>query len=550
MEVALQQKSGGRVEEYRPDESAEAGEPCDKKPSTEYQMLYKRTSHFLGGNVCLFIIGLISFPILARIFSVEQYGLIALVSSTIAVAVVFAKCGLQTYVQRFYKEYAVSPVPGSLRRYYSTVYLTAGFLGLLWSLPFALLMFRYVPRRVISDQIQVLLGFAAALIFLRSISSMVANLLQVEGRTTAYNVLQIVTKTATVAVTVLLLLTWRRSPEVFFVGTVAVEAIAVLAVVPYLRRKRMLAFTAFDWRLCRQALLFGIPMMGTEIFWLILDSGDRFLVKGFLGTTQLGFYAAAYNISGYIRESLCAPLVLALFPLVMELWVEKGRDHTRTFLSNSMNHFALVSIGVVVGVSVCASDAINIVASPKYYEAHQLLPILVMGMMLNGLSMFPRSALIIYKKTVLMMNVNIVACVVNVALNVALLPRIGLLGAAIATLGSYAAMAALFAFYAHRCLPLSTDWQAWLKYSAVGVVTWFVVSRLEITHMFPSLVIRGGLSMILYFGILSLLDARTRELGEIGDANVDRRIRTAANERRGKRDMSGDSQKARGAERC
>lgn len=515
MEAALQEKNGARAEQHRPDELAQAGEPCDQKPPTEYQTLYKRTSHFLGGNVCLFIIGLISFPILARIFTVEQYGLIALISSTIAVAVVFAKCGLQTYVQRFYKEYAVSPVPESLRRYYSTVYLTAGFLGLLWSLPFALLMFRYLPRRVISDQIQLLLGFAAALIFLRSITSMVVNLLQVEGRTTAYNVLQIVTKAATVAVTVLLLLTWRRSPEVFFVGTVVVEATAVLAVVPYLLRKRMLALEAFDWRVCRQALLFGFPMMGTEIFWLILDSGDRFLVKGFLGTRQLGFYAAAYNVSGYIRESLCAPLVLALFPLAMELWVEKGRDHTRTFLSNSMNHFALVSIGVVVAVSVCARDAINIVASPKYYEAHQLLPFLVMGMMLNGLSMFPRSALIIYKKMVLMMNVNIVACVVNVVLNVALLPRIGLLGAAIATLGSYAAMTALFAFFAHRCLPLSTDWQAWLKYSAVGGVTWFVVSRLAINHIVPSLVIRGGLSIILYFGILSVLDERTRELAKL-----------------------------------
>ena len=515
MEVAMHQTSSERAEERRPDESGEAGESCDKTPQSEFRLLYKRTSHFLGGNICLFLIGLVSFPIFARLFSVEQYGLIALVSSTIAVAVVFAKCGLQNYVQRFYKEYAVSPIPGNLRRYYSTVYLTAGFLGLLWSLPFALLVFRYVPHRVISDQTQILLAFAAALIFLRSITSMVANLLQVEGRTTAYNVLTISTKTATVALTVLLLLTWRRLPEVFFLGTAIVEALSVLAVVPYLRRKKMLSLTAFDWRICRQALLFGFPMMGTEIFWLILDTGDRFLVKGFLGTTELGYYAAAYNISGYIRESLCAPLVLALFPLVMELWVEKGRDQTRTFLSNAMNQFVLVSIAVVAAVSACASDAINIVASPKYYEAHRLLPVLITGMMLNALSMFPRSALMIHKKTVLMMNVNIAACVVNVALNVVLLPRIGLFGAAVATLGSYGAMTALFAFFAQRCLPLSADWRAWFKYSAVGVLTWLVVSRLEINHMFLSLVIRAGLSLILYFGVLSVLDARTRGLAKL-----------------------------------
>ena len=516
MEVALQEKNSGRAEEHRHSESAEAGGPRDKKPSSEYQMLYRRASHFLGGNVLLFAVGLVSFPILARIFSVEQYGLIALVSSTVAVGVVFAKCGLQTSVQRFYKESAVSSVPGSLRRYYSTVYLTAGLLGLLVSLPFALLLvFRYVPHRVISDQVQILLGYASALIVLRSTTSMVANLLQVEGRTTAYNALQIATKTVAVAVTVLLLLTWHRSPEVFFVGSVAVEAIAVLAIVPYLRRRRMLALRAFDWRVCRQALVFGFPMMGTEIFWLILDSGDRFLVEGFLGPRQLGFYAAAYNIAGYIRDSLCSPLVLALFPLVMDLWVVKGREETRVFLGKSMNYFALVGIGVVVGVSVCASDAINLVASPKFYEAHRLLPYLVMGMMLNALSMFLKPALMINKKTVLMMNVNLFACLVNIAMNVVLLPRIGLLGAALATLGAYAVMTGLFAFYTQKYLPLSMDWRAWLKYCAVGGVAWFVVSRLEINHLFLSLVVRGGLSMIIYFGILSVVDGRTRELARL-----------------------------------
>jgi O-antigen/teichoic acid export membrane protein len=165
-------------------------------------------------------------------------------------------------------------------------------------------------------------------------------------------------------------------------------------------------------------------------------------------------------------------------------------------------------------VSACASDAINIVASPKFHEAHRLLPFLIMGMMLNGLSMFPKSVLIIHKKTVVMMNVNLIACVVNVALNVALLPRIGLLGAALATLGSYAVMAALLAFHAQKRLSLSMDWRSWLKYSATGAVAWLIVSRLEISNLFLSLLVRGSLSMVLYFGILAVLDMRTRELAK------------------------------------
>lgn len=485
----------------------------DKSEANEYKALFNRATHFMGGTVILFLIGFVSFPILARIFTVEQYGLVALVSSTVGVAVVFSKCGLQTSVQRFYKEHAVSLSPENLQRYYSTVYLTAGGLGVLVCIPFGLfLFFRYLPEQVISARVQMLLGYAAALIFLRSISSMITNLLQVEGRTTAYNVLQIFTKIATVGVTVLLLLTWHREPSVFFLGCVAVEALAVAAMVPYLRRMGMLALSAFDWRMCREALVFGFPMMGTEIFWLILDSGDRFLVAGFLGPQQLGLYAAAYNISGYIRDSLSSPLYLALFPLVMDVWVLKGKEETQKFLSRSMNFFVLTGIGIVVGVSVCANDAINIVASTKFHDASRLLPYLVLGMMISAMSMFLKCSLMIDKQTVKMLHINLAACLVNVAMNVILLPKIGILGAAIATLGSYAVMTGLMAHYAQKSLPLSMDWAAWLKYSAVGFVSWFVISQVNIDNFFLSLLFRGALSMLVYFGLLYATDRRAREL--------------------------------------
>src|SRR5229473_140948 len=66
----------------------------------EVSKLYRRSSQFLGGQIALFLLGFVSFPILARMFSVAEFGLIALVQNTIAVAVVFSKSGLQHAVQR------------------------------------------------------------------------------------------------------------------------------------------------------------------------------------------------------------------------------------------------------------------------------------------------------------------------------------------------------------------------------------------------------------------------------------------------------------------
>src|SRR5579863_7694806 len=281
----------------------------DKDSSNDFLKFSKRSSQFMGGTICLFLLGFVSFPILARIFSVEEYGLISLVSNTIAVAVVFSKFGLQASVQRFYKEQAVHPEPGALRKYYSTVYLGAAGNGIVVTLLFLAAVW-LVPSSLMGRRVHIVFSVAAGLILLRSISSMIANLLQVEGRTFAWNLLQIATKASTIAMTLSLLLLWNRTPVAFFIGMVMVEATAVLFVIPYLRRRDMLSLSVFNKEIFREIMIYGLPMMAAEIFYLILDTGDRFLVEAYLGGRPLGLYAAAYNISGYVRDSLSSPLQL------------------------------------------------------------------------------------------------------------------------------------------------------------------------------------------------------------------------------------------------
>jgi O-antigen/teichoic acid export membrane protein len=493
-----------------PEPAAVAGELARAIPNEDNQ-LYRRSSHFLGGQIVLFLLGFVSFPILARIFSVAEYGLIALVLNTISVAAVLSKFGLQHSVQRFYKEKAISPVPGALRRYYSSLFLGGGGIGLAVTTLFLLGLW-LVPAKLLGTHLHQLLGYASALIFIRATASIINSLLQVEGNTKAFNVLQLSTRAATVAVTVLLLLTWKATPSVFFLGMIVVEAAAVLVMLPYLRRRRVLAAADFHLEALKVSLAFGFPMMITEICYLLLDSGDRFLVQGYLGAQALGYYAAAYNISGYVRDSLANPLGLAFFPLCMELWVTKGKEETQAFISRSMDHFVLAGVGLVCAVSVTSRDAINILASPKFSEAHRLLPFLLIGLLVSSLAMFLKVALLIHRRTLIMVRVVFVACLVNVAMNVILLPRIGLLGAAIATLVSYALMTGLFAWESLKLLPLRIEWVAWGRYALVGLGSWAVVTQFSIENVFVDLAAKGTLCLTLYLGTLCLLDAKVRSL--------------------------------------
>ena len=480
----------------------------------EVSKLYRRSSQFLGGQIALFLLGFVSFPILARMFSVAEFGLIALVQNTIAVAVVFSKSGLQHAVQRFYKENAVSKAPGALRRYYSSLFFGAAGAGLAITLIFLLSLW-LLPHKLVSPALQRLLGYASALIFIRSVQSMISNLLQAEGKAKAFTALQLGTKAATIALTVLLLVTWQTTPTVFFVGMILVEASIVLLMLPYLRRRRILAAGGFDRHLLRVAMAFGLPMMATEICWLILDSGDRFLVQGFLGARALGYYAAAYNISSYIRDALSAPVYLALFPICMELWIIKGKQATQEFLSRLMDHFILAGVGLVCAVSVVARDAIHILASPKFLESHRLLPYLLIGQVISAVSMFPRISLLIHKRTLAMVRAVFLGGLLNILLDIFLLPRLGLLGAAIGTLGAYMFSTLLFTWESQRLLPLKMRWAAWTRYVVVGAASWTIVSQLTLEKVYVDLAIKGAMSLTLYFGTLWLVDQKVRDLADV-----------------------------------
>ncbi len=491
--------------------SAGVGSSSTQPAMAEVKTLYRRSSQFLGGQIGMFLLGFVSFPILARLFSVAEFGLIALVQNTIAVVTVFSKFGLQHSVQRFYKEHAVCSEPGKLRRYYSSQFMGALAIGAVVTLLFLGALW-VVPNQYVSSNLQRLFGYASALIFIRTVQSIITNLLQAQGNAKAYNVLQLGSKAATTAVTVLLLLTWKTTPTVFFVGTIIVELATVLIMLPYLRRQQILALGEFDHDLFRVSIAFGIPMMATEICWLILDAGDRFLVQGYLGAKQLGYYAAAYNFSTYIRESLSTPIGLAFFPICMELWVAKGRERTQAFLSRCMDQFILAGVGLACAVSLTSRDVIQILASPKFMEAHRLLPYLVIGQLISAVAMFQGAGLKIYKRTYTLARTVFLASVLNIVLNIILLPRIGLLGAAIATLAAYIFSTTLFAWESQKLLPLHMEWAAWIRYVLVGIATWACLARVGFANPFVDGVVRGLGSLVLYFGTLCLVDKKVRIL--------------------------------------
>lgn len=479
------------------------------QPRSEFQALYKQSAQYLGGRVAIMLFGFISFPFYTRIFSVADYGLLNLVLKILMVVVVFAKLGMQTTVVRFYEEVRVLNDPSRLRNFYSTVYNGAAVISAAAAGVFLAALY-FAP---IEDSLRRLLATAVVLIFIRGLQSVLYAFLRVEGAAKLYNVADVGIRIGGFAANCLILLFWQRSIFGFLLGLSIVEGLVALSLTARLLRRKVLA-TRFDWPLFRTIATYGIPLIGYELASTVLDVGDRLLVKQIAGEVALGFFAAAQGLTTYIEDAMLVPLNLALMPLCMKIWVNRGEDATKSFLAKALNMYVIASVCVACAVAVTATDLIIVLGSPKLRQAGDLIPYCMVGWLLYGSHLFFQAGLLIHKKTATMASLVGGMCALNIILNLALLPSVGVTGAAVSRVITYAVFVGTLAFISFKVMPLKLELLVWMRAMAVGLAVAFAVARIPAAPGIISLVVKGGVFAILYAAVLLLIDADVRALAK------------------------------------
>ena len=478
---------------------------------SDFKTLYKQSSHYLAGRIAVMVLGLLSFPVFTRLFSVEEYGLLNLVVKTVAVFVVFAKMGIQNSVMRFYQDFAVHGDRKALQVYYSTLYFAVLVFAGLATIGFDVFIW-WAPTPLMSPLLRQLLLLGSGLILVRGIYSVLVGFWRVQERTILFNAVDALNKACVIAVIVLLAFTWERSVRAFLGGSLLVEGATVVIASYLLLHQRLVLPSACNSTLFKDAVMYGAPLIFYELFGVVLGSADRFLVQYYLGARQLGYYSAAYNLSSSLQDSIVAPLALALFPIYMRLWATKGKEATQTFISTIFNHFALVSVGIVALVALTSKDAVILLASEKFQKAHTLVPLLVAALLLAASHFFIDPGLLIYRKTGVMARIAVYSTGMNIVLNVLLLPRMGLYGAGLATFLSYLFMTLLTLQSSFALLPIPLQLQRVAKYNAAAIIVFFAFRGLHTEPALLGLIVKGTLGAIGYLAMVVLFDKPFRSL--------------------------------------
>jgi O-antigen/teichoic acid export membrane protein len=477
--------------------------------SSEIKKLFQHSSHYFAGLMGKVGLGFISLPIFTRVFSVSDYGIIDFAGKMLLLLTALSKMGLQNSALRLFDGKAFASRHEDASRYYSTMFFGALFTSLLVGLMF-LGVCESVLKPRLPSYVLTIVGFVAAMTVVRAIQSMLWSFMRIEERTKAYNISMVVSKMAMIA-TICLLLPWiGRAAKTYFSGAMIAELALALVLTTILARRGALNVFQFDFRLFSAGLLFGAPLIFYEISTIVLDAGDRVLVAHYLGATPLGIYSVAYGLSAQMNDLLIVPLNLALFPIYMRLWTSKGQQATADFLGTCLDMFILVAAGVCAVIAVAARDGVILLASSKYAGAEPLIPIIVVGLLIYTTHVFLCAGLLIHKKTGTMAALLFCSAGVNIGLNCILLPRMGLIGAAIATLVSYAFCILLLAWASNRYLSLPIRFGSICKCTLSAILVAFAAAQIELKPLLLNLSVRSIIAAALYCGMLYVLEPRIR----------------------------------------
>jgi len=481
---------------------------------THLRRLFKQNTIISASYMLVSLCGIFSFPVWTRFFTVSEYGILSLSVTTIAFLGSFSKFGMQHAATRYYCEFNSPESHKPIESYYSTLFIGMIVSGILLSGGyFVLLSSGLIPGLGIPGD---LLFFIAAISFTEAMKGWTNATLIVEHKTFKWSVYSVVSRYGHFLLSIVFVIYLGMGLYGFFAGqAIAQFAVFLMLIFPYVKSAKI-KFSNFSVPFLKESIIYGLPLLGFELSLTFLAVGDRFLISYFLGVGSLGLYSAGYNLCTFALGMIAGPLRMTVMPMAFELWKKEGAEKTAEFLGRVLNYYFLVIIPIFFGLNFLGRELLTFIASEKYVNASVVIFYVSFALVFQGVYFIFGMGLYIKKNTKVLLAIIVSSAVLNMVLNVALIPAFGLIGAAMATCLSFLFFIAVLTWSSFKIVRVKMDYAGIVRYLVASAFMIGVISTPGIRELHILLkVVIGGAA---YASLILIIDGQLRNLAanEIG----------------------------------
>jgi len=279
--------------------------------------------------------------------------------------------------------------------------------------------------------------------------------------------------------------------DYIFVANLLGSAISFVFLLPYLLQFKW----QFDKVLFKKMLLYSYPIVIAGLAYVVNENLDKYLIGIYIDKETEGLYAAAYKLAIFMN------LYIMAFRLGAEpfFFTISHKENAKETYAQIMKYFVIIGSIVLVGI-VLFLDIFKHFINPDYWVALGIVPIVLLANLLLGIY---HNLSIWYKlidKTRYGMYFSIIGALVTIVFNVVMLPIIGFMASAWATLAAYGLMVLISYIIGKKHYPIPYELGKILSYLLAGSLLVIVTYYLQ-----PNW-IQAIFILILYIGVIYFIE--------------------------------------------
>jgi len=401
-------------------------------------------------------------PFYTNIFSPEDYGVVANLYIFIAILNILYIYGMDAA----YLKFASDKTGSGEKDNFSTPYLAVMIVSLFLSLLIALLGKEIISLLEVPKRYSYLIYYTSLILFVDALSAIPFIKLRIERKAKKFATFKIINILTNVFLNLILVLYFKWGIEAVFVSNLIASVVVLIILLPDILKKFQ---PVINFSLLKKLLKFGLPYLPAGLGSMLIQGIDRPILTNLTDLNTVGIYNANYKL-GIFMMLFVNMFQYAWQPFFLQQAEEKD---AKKIFSKVLTYFTFAASIILIFVSLYIDDIVKInffgitLIGSAYWSGLVIVPIILFGYLFNGLYVVFTAGIYIEEKSIYVPIITGVGALVNVVVNLLLIPSLGIIGAALATLASYVVIA--FGLY------IVTQKFYKIEYENVRMITIFII---------------------------------------------------------------------------
>ncbi len=388
--------------------------------SNPRQIISAGALYGLADVAVLAVGGFLLLPLYTRTLSQAEFGMFVIVKANVEIISCVLHLGLVSAVARVYFDHRRA---GQQAAYINSVLLFFGLLTLLATGLFAAGGAQVWAWLSPGVPAQPFMWLALAISVLAFASTLGTTWLRLEDRVQAFTLVQLASAALLVLATTLALAVWHSGLPGLLLAMLSSSVLGALML------PRLLG-GALHWRIhwphVRDTLRYSLPIVAGLLAYFVLNRISTLILQRHVGLEDIAVFGLAQQLAMLVGIAGTA-FAKAMQPAAFR--AEAGQFPA--LMKRSTRSFLLLMTGVTSLVLLFATDIVTLLAPSHYQAGHDVLRLLLVASFIYSISLLSDTALLYHRRPKASAAVSVAGAALSVALGLVLIPRLGLLGAAL-----------------------------------------------------------------------------------------------------------------------